>query len=114
MTTTIVGFPRVGAHRELKFATEKFFRGEISATELQETAKELRQGQWKLIRNAGIDEIPSGDFSLYDQTLDAAVLFGIVPKRYRDLGLTPLETYFAQARGYQGEKGDVKALPMKK
>ncbi|OFO49618.1 5-methyltetrahydropteroyltriglutamate--homocysteine S-methyltransferase [Corynebacterium sp. HMSC073D01] len=114
MTTTIIGFPRVGAHRELKFATEKFFRGEITADELRATARELRASQWKLIKDAGIDQIPSGDFSFYDQTLDAATLFGLIPQRYRDLGLDSLETYFAQARGYQGEKGDVKALPMKK
>lgn len=114
MTTTIIGFPRVGAHRELKFATEKFFRGEITADELRDTGAELRADQWKLIKDAGIDQIPSGDFSFYDQTLDAAALFGLAPKRYRDLGLDSLETYFAQARGYQGEKGDVKALPMKK
>ncbi|MCT1562864.1 5-methyltetrahydropteroyltriglutamate--homocysteine S-methyltransferase [Corynebacterium glucuronolyticum] len=114
MTTTIIGFPRVGAHRELKFATEKFFRGEITADELRATGAELRADQWKLIKDAGIDQIPSGDFSFYDQTLDAAALFGLAPKRYRDLGLDSLETYFAQARGYQGEKGDVKALPMKK
>lgn len=114
MTTTIIGFPRVGAHRELKFATEKFFRGEITADELRATGAELRADQWKLIKDAGIDQIPSGDFSFYDQTLDAAALFGLAPKRYRDLGLDSLETYFAQARGYQGNKGDVKALPMKK
>ncbi|WP_297186967.1 5-methyltetrahydropteroyltriglutamate--homocysteine S-methyltransferase [uncultured Corynebacterium sp.] len=114
MTTTIIGFPRVGAHRELKFATEKFFRGEITADELRDTGAELRADQWKLIKDAGIDQIPSGDFSFYDQTLDAAALFGLAPKRYRDLGLDSLETYFAQARGYQGNKGDVKALPMKK
>ena len=58
--------------------------------------------------------MPSNDFSFYDNTLDAAVLLGAVPARYAALGLSPLDTYFAMARGYQGEKGDVKALAMKK
>ena len=61
-----------------------------------------------------MDFITSNDFSFYDGLLDTAVLCGIVPKRYRDLGLSQMDTYFAMARGYQGENGDVKALAMKK
>lgn len=114
MRTSIIGYPRVGALRELKFATEKYFRNEISADALQETAKGIRKSQWKLQKESGLDFIPSGDFSFYDHLLDTAVLFGIVPKRYSSLGLSKLDTYFAMARGYQGEAGDVKALAMKK
>lgn len=66
------------------------------------------------MRNAGIDLIPSNDFSFYDTTLDTAVLLNIIPKRYADLKLSTLDTYFALARGYQGDAGDVTALPMKK
>lgn len=114
MTTTIVGYPRIGEKRELKFATQKYFKHAISAEELQAKSKELRAKHWNTIKAAGIDEIPSNDFSFFDQTLDAATLLNIVPKRYKDLGLAPLDEYFALARGYQGEAGDVKALAMKK
>lgn len=114
MHTSIVGFPRIGRARELKFAIEKYFRKEITADELELTAKNIRLQQWKLQQVNGIDFIPSNDFSYYDGVLDTAVLFQIVPKCYTQLGLSPLDTYFAMARGYQGEKGDVKALAMKK
>ena len=114
MRTSIIGYPRVGSLRELKFATEKYFRKEISAEELKNTAKEIRKSQWLLQKNSGLDFIPSNDFSFYDNMLDTAVLFNIVPSRYSSLGLSALDTYFAMARGYQGEAGDVKALAMKK
>jgi len=112
--TSVIGFPRIGKARELKFASEKFFKGEISEAELQNVAAEIRQYGWAKQKAAGIDFIPSNDFSFYDNVLDTAFLFGIVPERYRSLNLSTLEKYFAAAHGYQGEKGDVKALPMKK
>ncbi|MGT2950375.1 5-methyltetrahydropteroyltriglutamate--homocysteine S-methyltransferase [Streptococcus cuniculi] len=114
MTTSIIGFPRLGEFRELKFTTEKYFRGEIGEAELLETAKDLRSKHWNLVKEAGISEIPSNDFSHYDNVLDTAFLLNVVPKAVQDLALTDLERYFALARGYQGEKGDVRALPMKK
>ncbi len=114
MRTSIIGYPRVGALRELKFATEKYFRKEIAAQELQSTAKEIRKADWLTQKASGLDFIPSNDFSFYDNTLDTAVLFNIIPSRYASLQLPLLDTYFAMARGYQGEKGDVKALAMKK
>ncbi|WP_456107370.1 5-methyltetrahydropteroyltriglutamate--homocysteine S-methyltransferase [Ruminococcus sp.] len=114
MKTTIIGFPRVGSLRELKFASEKYFRGEISAEELQNTAKELRSTHWQLQQENGISLIPVNDFSFYDNMLDTAVLLNAVPERYRALSLSPLDTYFAMARGYQGKHGDVKAFAMKK
>lgn len=114
MKTTIIGFPRVGSLRELKFASEKYFHGEISAEELQSIAKELRSTHWQLQQENGISLIPVNDFSFYDNILDTAVLLNAVPKRYRALSLSPLDTYFAMARGYQGEHGDVKAFAMKK
>ena len=114
MKTSVVGFPRIGRLRELKFACEKYFRSELPAAQLDQTARELRLAHWTMQRDAGIDMIPSNDFSFYDTTLDTAVLFGLVPQRYRVLGLSALDTYFAMARGYQGEAGDVHALPMKK
>lgn len=114
MQTSIIGYPRIGALRELKFQTEKYFRHEITEADLQETARQLRQDHWLKQKASGLDFIPSNDFSFYDHFLDTAVLFNIVPKRYKDLQLSKLDTYFAQARGYQGEAGDVKALAMKK
>lgn len=114
MRTSIIGYPRVGSLRELKFATEKYFRKEILVNELQNTAKEIRKGQWLIQKNSGLDFIPSNDFSFYDNMLDTAVLLNIIPSRYASLELSPLDTYFAMARGYQGEAGDVKALAMKK
>lgn len=114
MKTSVIGFPRVGTLRELKFASEKYFRKEITQDELLQVAKSLRKTHWETQKNTGMDYISSNDFSFYDMTLDTAVLLGIVPERYRRLGLSPLDTYFAMARGYQGESGDVKALAMKK
>ena len=114
MQTSVIGFPRIGTLRELKFASEKYFRGEISSQELLDTAKNLRKIHWTIQKNEGIDFIPSNDFSFYDTLLDTAAALGIVPRRYKELNLSGLDTYFAMARGYQGESGDVKALAMKK
>lgn len=114
MKTSVIGFPRVGTLRELKFASEKYFRHEITAQELTDTAADLRHRHWMTQVTAGIDFIPCNDFSFYDIVLDTAVLLGIVPKRYRELNISKLDIYFAMARGYQGESGDVKALAMKK
>lgn len=114
MQTSVIGYPRIGTLRELKFALEKYFRNEITATELQTTAKELRAIHWQSQKEAGLDFIPSNDFSFYDIVLDSAFLFNIVPKRYKKLNLSELDTYIAMARGYQGAGGDVKALAMKK
>ncbi len=114
MKTAVIGFPRVGKNRELKFASEKFFKGEINEKELIDTAKSLRKDNWLKQKEAGIDYISVNDFSFYDNVLDVAYLFNIIPERYASLGLGELETYFAMARGYQGNKGNVKALAMKK
>ncbi len=105
--TSVIGFPRIGKARELKFASEKFFKGEISEAELQNVAAEIRQYGWQKQKAAGIDFIPSNDFSFYDNVLDTAFLFGIVPERYKSLNLSTLEKYFAAAHGYQGENCDV-------
>ena len=114
MQTSVIGFPRVGELRELKFTTEKFFKGLVSEQELEDLAKDIRKKQWLKMQEKEVDFIPSNDFSFYDNFLDAAVLFNIIPGRYRELSLSPLEKYFAMARGYKGPAGDVKALAMKK
>lgn len=114
MKTSIIGYPRIGTLRELKFASEKYFRKEITADSLLETAKNIRLENWNVQKENGIDFIPSNDFSFYDNMLDTAVLLNAVPERYKALDLPELDTYFAMARGYQGKNGDVKALAMKK
>lgn len=114
MSTSVIGYPRIGYLRELKFALEAYFKGEKTEDEIKALAKELRKEHLTTQKNAGIEFISSNDFSFYDNTLDQAVLLNIVPKRYRELELSDLEKYFAIARGYQGEKGNVKALAMKK
>ena len=114
MKTAVVGYPRIGTLRELKFALEKYFRKETSADELTQTAKELRKIHWLTQKEAGIDYITSNDFSYYDIVLDTAFLLNIIPERYKELAASELDKYLAMARGYQGENGDVKALAMKK
>jgi len=114
LKTSVIGYPRVGTLRELKFATEKYFKNTLTKQELQATALNLRERHWKDQKENGIDLISSNDFSFYDNLLDTAVLLNVVPNRYKKLELNALDEYFAMARGYQGEKGDVKALAMKK
>src|SRR5215207_863859 len=109
--SNIAGFPRIGRNRELKFATEGYWRGETSAEELAATARAIRVENWKLMQDAGIDLIPSNDFSYYDQVLDAIALIGAVPHRYGWSGdRVDLDTYFAMARGRQ----DATAMEMTK
>ena len=100
MLTSVVGYPRIGAERELKFASEKYFKGEISEAELLLTAKQLREEHIRSQKEAGIDFITSNDFSFYDGLLDTAVLCGIVPRRYRELGLSEQDTYFEESEDF--------------
>jgi 5-methyltetrahydropteroyltriglutamate--homocysteine methyltransferase len=97
ITTANLGFPRMGAERELKFALEAFWRGERTEDELQTTARVLRSRHWQLQRDAGIDSIPSNDFSLYDHILDMLVALGATPERFGS-GPVTLERYFVMAR----------------
>ena len=110
MTTssTVHGFPRIGDRRELKTATEGYWAGRVPAQELEAEARDLRLQTWELLRDAGIGQVPSNHFSLYDQVLDTCVLVGAVPARYG--GTVDLDTYFAMARG----RADVTAMEMTK
>jgi 5-methyltetrahydropteroyltriglutamate--homocysteine methyltransferase len=113
--SNVAGFPRIGRNRELKFATEGYWRGETSADELAATAKAIRLENWKLMQDGGIDLIPSNDFSYYDQVLDTIALVGAVPERYGwSGGQVDLDTYFAMARGRQTDDQDVTAMEMTK
>jgi len=108
---TNLGFPRVGSHRELKTALEATWSGASNAEALLKTAASLRARHWVLQQKAGIDHIPSNDFSLYDQMLDTIAMVGAVPERFaHNGGAVPLELYFAMARGRQ----DAHAMEMTK
>ncbi|MFU0464289.1 5-methyltetrahydropteroyltriglutamate--homocysteine S-methyltransferase [Gardnerella vaginalis] len=113
--TSVQGFPRIGANRELKKVIERYWKKDATLEEVRQVAKDLRKKHWKIQAEAGIELIPSNDFSYYDQMLDTAILLGAVPERYKKLEFENAEdTLFAIARGYQGSFGDVTALPMKK
>ncbi len=92
-----LGFPRIGAQRELKFAQEKHWNGILSPSELEAVGAGLRGQGWQ--RQAGLDLVPVGDFSFYDHVLDTSVLLGNVPSRARSKGDEPLDAYFRVARG---------------
>ena len=104
VTTHNFGFPRIGKKRELKFALEKYWRREISKDKLLQTGLELRQQNWQ--SQSGLDFVPVGDFSFYDQVLDTSFMLGNIPSRVRDLGLNQkedeLDNYFRVARGRSG------------
>jgi 5-methyltetrahydropteroyltriglutamate--homocysteine methyltransferase len=112
---TTLGFPRIGLKRELKHAVESYWRGDSHAEALLATAAALRQRHWQLQAEAGADVVPCNDFSLYDQTLDTAVLFDAIPARYRPVfAQSPLDGYFAMARGHKRDGHDLHALEMTK
>jgi 5-methyltetrahydropteroyltriglutamate--homocysteine methyltransferase len=115
MLTTTLGYPRIGNQRELKKACENYWAGKITLEQLQQAAKTIRLTNWELQKEAGIDLIPSNDFSLYDQVLDLTLTLGAVPSRYESLAQGNLtDLYFAMARGYQNEGCDVTAMEMTK
>ena len=80
MQTSVIGYPRIGRDRELKFASEKYFKGEISEKELNDVADEIRKINYKKQLDRGITYIASNDFSFYDNVLDTAVIFNVIPK----------------------------------
>ncbi|MGE5109574.1 MAG: 5-methyltetrahydropteroyltriglutamate--homocysteine S-methyltransferase [Acidobacteriaceae bacterium] len=104
MITGNLGFPRIGANRELKFAMERYWSGECSREALDEVARKLRLARWRMQADAGIQHIPSNDFSLYDHVLDTAVMLGAIPARFRNAVAEPLDVYFAMARGSQAAR----------
>jgi 5-methyltetrahydropteroyltriglutamate--homocysteine methyltransferase len=116
MKTNNLGYPRIGSDRELKKANEQYWSGKISANNLLEIGKNIRKENWTLQFNAGIDLIPSNDFSFYDQVLDLSLTLGVIPEQYQAFAKqnTVLDLYFAMARGAQKEGQDVIAMEMTK
>lgn len=119
LLTNNLGYPRVGAFRELKKANEAYWAKKISADELLQAGQKIREGNWKTQQEAGIDLIPSNDFSFYDQVLDLSLTVGAIPARYNSLlnkvdRQYNLDLYFAMARGFQQDGVDVTAMEMTK
>ena len=115
ISVTTLGFPRIGARRELKQALESFWKGDSDAAALQAAAAALRERHWRLAAAAGADSVPCNDFSLYDHVLDTAALFDAIPASHRAaFEEDPLTGYFALARGLQDGRRDLRALEMTK
>ncbi|NXD32228.1 METE methyltransferase, partial [Spelaeornis formosus] len=114
--SAVLGYPRIGTGRSVKKAIESYWAGKSTAEELQQVAKNVRKERWESMKNAGVDIIPSGEFTLYDQLLDHSYNFGVIPERYASQNLSGLDTYFAMGRGRQDKaKGvDVVACEMGK
>jgi 5-methyltetrahydropteroyltriglutamate--homocysteine methyltransferase len=109
---TNLGYPRIGAQRELKKALEHFWSGKISEAELLEQAATLRKQRWLLQQQMGLTHIPSNDFSFYDHVLDTIAMVGAVPRRYHWNGpFVDLSTYFAMARGMERDQEQEDAIP---
>ncbi|MDA8456866.1 5-methyltetrahydropteroyltriglutamate--homocysteine S-methyltransferase [Acidovorax sp. GBBC 3334] len=106
--TTIhnLGFPRIGAQRELKFALEAYWKGESSREALQATGVQLRHRHWQNQAQAGLDLVPVGDFSFYDQVLDTSFLLGNLPQRVQGFHGDPLDNYFRVARGRSAQSAE--------
>ena len=117
MQTHNLGYPRIGSNRELKKACEQYWSGKITLADLLSKGKNISEHNWKLQQDAGIDLIPSNDFSYYDQILDMSLTVGAIPKRYNQVALksnNEMDLYFAMARGYQKEGLDITAMEMTK
>ncbi len=114
MLTNVLGYPRMGAHRELKRAVESFWKGEIDSATLKQITSQIKRENWLMMKSAGIDLIPSGDFSLYDHILDMTLTLGAIPARYDKLRGDRQSLYFAMAHGLQNDGNDVIAMEMTK
>lgn len=118
MLTQNLGYPRIGSQRELKKVCESYWAGKTGLKNVLTVGKLIRHENWQLQKDAGIDLIPSNDFSYYDHVLDHSFMFGAIPRRYHEViqqkGRTELDLYFAMARGYQNDGLDVTAMEMTK
>ncbi|QXE92606.1 5-methyltetrahydropteroyltriglutamate--homocysteine S-methyltransferase [Geomonas subterranea] len=108
---TVLGHPRIGIARELKKSLEAYWGGATPAESLLATAQEIRTRHWSMMKEAGLDQIPCNDFSLYDHMLDMAVTVGAIPPRFRKIA-DPLNRYFAMARGVQDRGAGIDLSPL--
>ncbi|NLS13021.1 hypothetical protein HGP28_08985 [Vibrio sp. SM6] len=106
MTTHILGYPRIGAKRELKFGLEQYWRGEITQKQLNTIGRAIRQENWRTQSDSGLSWVTVGDFAWYDQVLNTSMMLGHIPKRHRN-GFPTLDTMFDIARGkaHAGQDG---------
>lgn len=110
-----LGFPRIGAFRELKKAQESYWKGTITRDELVNVSREIKKTNWQMQKSAGIDFIPSNDFSFYDHILATIAATGAVPARFNFSGeKVDLDLFFAMARGVQKDGVDAQAMEMTK
>lgn len=113
-----LGYPRIGSQRELKKACEAYWSGKTTYKNLLQVGRNIRHENWQLQKQAGIDLIPSNDFSFYDQVLDMSLMVNVIPERYHDVIInknnSELDLYFAMARGYQKDGLDITAMEMTK
>src|SRR5476651_304889 len=118
MLTQNLGYPRIGGQRELKKVCENYWAGKTAFSNVLQVGKNIRHENWQIQKDAGIDLIPSNDFSFYDHVLDHSLMFSAIPQRYYDVihksGNTELDLYFAMARGYQKDGLDITAMEMAK
>jgi 5-methyltetrahydropteroyltriglutamate--homocysteine methyltransferase len=118
MLTQNLGYPRIGGQRELKKVCESYWAGKTGHKNVLTVGKTIRHENWQIQKDAGIDLMPSNDFSYYDHVLDHSLMFGAIPKRYNEVilkqGNEELDLYFAMARGYQKDGLDVVAMEMTK
>ena len=118
MLTHNLGYPRIGSQRQLKKACEDYWAGKITLQQLLRTGSKIREENWLLQKQEGIDLIPSNDFSFYDQILDMSLMVNAIPDRFHEIVLSKksseLDLYFAMARGYQKDGMDVTAMEMTK
>ncbi|KAL1612368.1 methionine-synthesizing 5-methyltetrahydropteroyltriglutamate--homocysteine methyltransferase [Paraconiothyrium brasiliense] len=112
--SSVLGFPRMGANRDLKKANEAYWADKLSRDELIKEAKRLRLAHWQIQKDAGVDVIPSNDFAFYDHLLDHIQLFNAIPERYSSAKLDAVDEYFAMGRGHQKDGVDVPSLEMVK
>ena len=108
---TVLGHPRIGIARELKKALEAYWSGASPAESLLATAQEIRSRHWSFMKEAGLDQVPCNDFSLYDHMLDMAVTVGAIPARFQGIS-DRLNRYFAMARGVQDRGAGIDLSPL--
>jgi len=112
MKNHVLGYPRIGAQRELKTALESFWKGSTSEAQLLDCCKSIRLERWKNQQDAGLSTVAVGDFSMYDHVLDTSIMLGALPKRFRHLPSEAVETCFKMARGDEDAK--IPAMEMTK